>query len=388
VLPKLATTAGVGPGAVGVLFACYALSQLAVTPFAGLWVDRAGPRQVLLMGLFVLAAATGLFAAAGTAFWLLVLARVLQGVAAGLSWVAGLALIAAVTPFQRRGQAMGICLGTAFVGLMIGPALGGFLTGQFGRAAPFVLAAVATVAGLALAVLLTHREMPANDDPAGPLAVLRVPGTMSVITIMLLSAATIGLIEPVLPLHLTERFGASPALVGLLFTISAVVGALASPVGGSLIGRVPTPLLVAAGTALSGLGLLGLGVINDIVLVGLALVVLSVGSGALLRNVAATLIGVQGQRSQPPALGASFALLNLAFAGGLSVGPLLGGLITDARGFPTAMVVSAVIVAVLGLASMTRLPATPAPDERISPIDAQADAQAVRGDVNGPPTKR
>jgi len=48
------------------------------------------------------------------------------------------------------------------------------------------------------------------------------------------------------------------------------------------------------------------------------------------------------------------------------------------------MVVSAVIVAVLGLASMTRLPATPAPDERISPIDAQA----VRGDVNGPPTKR
>jgi len=86
------------------------------------------------------------------------------------------------------------------------------LAEQFGLIVPFVLAAVVRVAGLALAVLLTQAERPTIDDPAGMLAVLRAPGTASAVTIMLLSAAVIGIIEPVLPLHLADRFCASQAL--------------------------------------------------------------------------------------------------------------------------------------------------------------------------------
>ncbi len=58
-----------------------------VTPLVGVWTDHVGLRAPLLIGLFSLAAATLLFAFA-PAFPLLLLARALQGIAAGVSWTA------------------------------------------------------------------------------------------------------------------------------------------------------------------------------------------------------------------------------------------------------------------------------------------------------------
>jgi MFS family permease len=93
VLPRIAGTSG--PTAVGLLFACYAIAMIVATPLAGVLVDRIGHRIPMLAGLFALAASTVLFAAV-QALPILMLARALQGVAAAVSWTAGLALIAAV----------------------------------------------------------------------------------------------------------------------------------------------------------------------------------------------------------------------------------------------------------------------------------------------------
>ena len=84
VLPLLPATVQAGPAATGVLFAGYAAATIVVAPFAGRLVDRAGQRRPLLIGLLGLAAATVLFAVGGP-YWLFVVARVLQGAAAGMS---------------------------------------------------------------------------------------------------------------------------------------------------------------------------------------------------------------------------------------------------------------------------------------------------------------
>ena len=62
VLPLLPATVQAGPAATGVLFAGYAAATVVVTPIAGRWVDRVGPRRPLLIGLVGLAAATMLVA--------------------------------------------------------------------------------------------------------------------------------------------------------------------------------------------------------------------------------------------------------------------------------------------------------------------------------------
>lgn len=71
---------------------------------------------------------------------------------------------------------------------------------------------------------------------------------------------------------------------------------------------------------------------------------------------ATTLISEQGFRSNPPTLGGSFALYNLAYAAGLAIGPLLTGFGVQQTGFTTAMVIAAAVLAVLGGVALTKLP--------------------------------
>jgi DHA1 family solute carrier family 18 vesicular amine transporter 1/2 len=77
-------------------------------------------------------------------------------------------------------------------------------------------------------------------------------------------------------------------------------------------------------------------------------------SNAFLLAPATTLISYQGMNTRPPALGGAYALFNLAYAGGLMVGPLLAGTGTSLAGFTVALCVIAGLVAVFGAARLPR----------------------------------
>jgi len=59
---------------------------------------------------------------------LLIMMRVLQGISASMIATAGMALITSVFPPQERGKALGFNVSAIYVGLGVGPFLGGFLT--------------------------------------------------------------------------------------------------------------------------------------------------------------------------------------------------------------------------------------------------------------------
>jgi MFS transporter, DHA1 family, solute carrier family 18 (vesicular amine transporter), member 1/2 len=317
-------------------------------------VDQAGPRRPLLIGLVGLAAATLLFAVGGP-YWMLALARVLQGVAAGMSWVAGLSLIAAVTPIATRGRSMGLAMSMVSLGVLIGPPLAGVLVENFGVRAPFLLAAgVALADGLAR-LLLVRGTTAAVDDPAGPLTVLRVRGSWAVIAAVILGAGTIAAVEPVLPLHLAQQYGTGALRLGLLFAVAVVAGAVINPLAGALVGRIHARILVAVGVATSALALAGLALSQHSWQVWATMTLLG-ASNAFLLAPATTLISHQGMNARPPALGGAYALFNLAYAAGLMLGPLLAGIATELAGFPVALATLAIGVVILGAAGTARLP--------------------------------
>lgn len=132
VLPLLPSVVEAGPAMTGILFGSYAIALIIAALLSGRLVDRVGPKIPLLIGMVGLAAATLIFAM-GEPFWLLLVARFAQGVAGGMSWVAGLALIAATTSFDRRGMAMGIAISTITLGVLIGPPLAGYMVGNSAR---------------------------------------------------------------------------------------------------------------------------------------------------------------------------------------------------------------------------------------------------------------
>jgi MFS family permease len=96
-LPLYLQQLKVSQAMIGVLYASFSVSTLLTTPFAPFLVDKLGKKNTMLGGMFILESSTLLFAY-GTDFWVLLVARVLQGLASGISWCSGLSMIADAFP--------------------------------------------------------------------------------------------------------------------------------------------------------------------------------------------------------------------------------------------------------------------------------------------------
>jgi MFS transporter, DHA1 family, solute carrier family 18 (vesicular amine transporter), member 1/2 len=347
VLPQIASEHGTRPLGVGLLFAVYAGALVVVTPPAGFWVDRRGNRRPLLAGVVGLAAATLIFAFARDPV-LLLLARALQGAAAGVVWTASLALVAATHEPRERGKAMGIALSSFAVGTLLGPPLGGLLAEWFDPRAPFLLAS-----GLALADGVARwRLVPADSgrEPRGSISDVR--GRAGIALVVLLTAtgaALIAFLEPILPLHLFTKENAGSGSIGLIFGAAGVAAAVAPPLAGMALRRLSPGLVAAAGCALAAGALLALGGgVHGVVPVAAGLAAVTFGASMVITPTV-TVMSEIAEEQQPPAYGSVYALYTLAYTGGLAVAPLSAGWAMQGLGFDGATRVAAGVAVMLAV---------------------------------------
>ena len=138
-LPEYQDRYGFSDAVGSLIFAAFPLGQLATAMWAAGLVDRVGRRPVMILAALTLAAATLAFALAnGVA--LLALARLIQGLAAGLVWTAALAAISDVYPQEELGFRMGLAeTGGGVMGL-VGPPVAGALIEGVGLDATFYIA--------------------------------------------------------------------------------------------------------------------------------------------------------------------------------------------------------------------------------------------------------
>jgi len=121
----------------GYLAAAYALSQFFAGPILGNLGDSIGRRPVLLFSTIAFALDYALCAAAPTLAWLF-LGRVVAGIA-GATFGPANAVLADVTPPEKRGATFGL-MGAAFgIGFILGPVIAAMISG-FGPRAPFLVA--------------------------------------------------------------------------------------------------------------------------------------------------------------------------------------------------------------------------------------------------------
>ena len=122
----------------GYMLVVFAGAQFFAGPVLGSLGDHFGRRVVLLASMAAFAMDYLLMAAAPTLGWLF-LGRFIAGIA-GASYGPASAVLADVTPPEKRGQTFAL-VGAAFgFGFILGPAIGGLLAG-FGPRAPFIAAA-------------------------------------------------------------------------------------------------------------------------------------------------------------------------------------------------------------------------------------------------------
>jgi Arabinose efflux permease len=105
-------------------------SAVFAVPF-GRIADIHGMKKIFIYGITIFTAATFLCGAAPSVTTLIAF-RVLQGIGSAMIFVTGLAIITSVYPPKERGKAIGINIASVYIGLSMGPVLGGILTQYLG----------------------------------------------------------------------------------------------------------------------------------------------------------------------------------------------------------------------------------------------------------------
>lgn len=354
ILPIYAGSLWISQTALGFLFGSYALALLITTPIFGMISDKLGRRGPMLWGILGLAAATLLFAFANT-FWFLLLARILQGCAAAITWTAGLALLADFYPSEERGQAMGIALSGQAMGILVGPSLGGWFYQIGGYMFPFFVAAgMAVLDGLLRLLLLKEEPHREKQTEHQPFELLRNQHFLLIVGAVMIGAAVPSALQPTLPARFEAVFHATPLVIGLLFAVPTIAYAVIAP----LIGRLSTKLgharMTVLGFIITALAMAFVTLPSNIYLEIVALSLIGIGMGMILAPSLPRMADL-AQEKENASYGFTFAIYNTAYSVGMMMGPVLSGLLSENFGLQWAYVILAGAIVLYMMVFVSRL---------------------------------
>lgn len=215
---------GTGEGALwgGVLMASYAGALFIFAPVIGSLSDTYGRKPVLLLALFVLAVDYVIMAVADV-FWVLLVGRILAGIA-GATYTTATAYIADISTAKERSARFGM-IGAAFgIGFVLGPAIGG-VAGELHISAPFWIAAILSAANVIFGLfvlpesLAKHKRRPFGVRDLNPFKAIidafKIPG-LAIPLICLFVFEFANMVYPSLWAFFTrELFGWSTLLIGV-----------------------------------------------------------------------------------------------------------------------------------------------------------------------------
>jgi EmrB/QacA subfamily drug resistance transporter len=161
-LPTLARVLHAGTSSLQWIMDAYTLCFAALLIPAGALGDHYGRRRSLLAGLAVFALGS-LAASMTSSAGVLIVTRVVMGLGAAFVMPATLSILNAVFPPQERPQAIAAWSAVAGVGIVVGPTLGGLLLSHFWWGSVFLV----NLPLVAVAVLGVLRTVPETAEPAG-----------------------------------------------------------------------------------------------------------------------------------------------------------------------------------------------------------------------------
>lgn len=160
-LPAVGREFGLGAMGLSWVATSYLLAAaMLLVPF-GKVADRRGRTRVFLAGMAIYTVASLLCALSASAGQLIA-ARVLQGVGGAMVFGTSVAILTGAFPPTERGRVLGINVAAVYLGLSLGPFLGGLLTEHFGWRSVFVV----NVAAGTLTAVVALFNLPADARPS------------------------------------------------------------------------------------------------------------------------------------------------------------------------------------------------------------------------------
>ena len=313
--------------------------------------DIKGRKKVFVLGnaIFV---ASSMLCGLSTSTEMMLGLRFVQGVGGAMIFATGVALISSVFPPQERGRALGLYTSSVYVGLTMGPLIGGALTGflswryvfffnvplgcavmaltlsrlrgewveakgegldvvgsvVYGLATAMLVAGLSlrSLAGVALGAALLAAFVLWELRNKWPVLEVRlfknVTFALSNLAALINYAATYA-VSYALSLYLQHVKGLSPHYAGVVLTAQSAAQALVSPFAGYVADRVEPRVVASTGMALTAVGLWSLSgmgletsvetIIASLIFVGIGLgIFVSPNTKAIISSVSSKFYGV------------------------------------------------------------------------------------------------
>ncbi len=350
-LPVYAKDLGASGIWIGLTFSIFAVSQTAVSPFAGGWSDRYGRKPFIVLGLLAyFVAAFGYLTATSLAQVLAF--RLLSGCGTSLIFAVARAYIGDIVPEGREGRWFGVFATADVLGYGTGPIFAGAIRQAFGFSSVFVGMALLMGSAAVIVALLLPRHSAAEraggivGRAGGGMASMRALGDRMVLALtflMALSSLTFGATLSFLGVRL-ENLGVDPLLIGVAFSMESVASAFAQPVAGYLADASSRRGVVIFGLLFSAVTLFLLGVVSHLALIFVLLFGVGLGSSAALVGAGAMQVAVGRRVGMGTVLGLGAAGNGV----GVLIGSVAGGLVVGVFGAPTAAFYFGAVVLLLG----------------------------------------
>lgn len=137
-LPTLASEFSLDAVTIGWVASAYLLASAVFLVPSGRIADIHGRKKIFSAGLIIFTTASFAIVFSVSAAMIIFL-RIVQGMGAALIFGTAVAILSSVTPPQERGKALGIYTTAVYLGLSMGPFLGGFLVTSFGWRSIFLV---------------------------------------------------------------------------------------------------------------------------------------------------------------------------------------------------------------------------------------------------------
>lgn len=252
-LPTLAQAFSAPFAQVQAVVVAYLAALTISVVIAGRLGDSHGLKPMLMAGLGLFAVAS-LLCGMATNLWLLIGARVLQGIGAAFLMTLSMALMRETVSEARVGRAMGLLGTVSALGTALGPSLGGLLIPLTGwRGIFWVQAPLAAIAlGLAFATLPDHPRKGKAPAP-GLWSVLNRSLAPNLIVNLLVAAILMATLV-VGPFYLGLGLGLKETLVGFVMAIGPVISIVSGVPSGRLVDSWGSGRVLAIGLALLAAG--------------------------------------------------------------------------------------------------------------------------------------
>jgi len=339
-IPTLAVycqSLGATSSTIGIVVSAFAAAQLFTQVPMGRLSDRIGRVYMVVGGFALMAIAATLYNFAYDPKQFIVL-QATAGVGAGCLWPPVLAMLSDTTGPDERGRVMGIFNTVFFLGVGMGPLLGGFVAGAFGYNAVFNLWAAVAVLGGVVCLLVVKDSVRVPRAAAGaPSALIEAvplikqgywPTFAAGCIVRSRGGMCASFNNALLPLYAVSLFAATPAMIGSLMFIHGLGLAFFNIPGGIMSDRMGRRLPAVLGSLVATAGVIWYAAAMGYWALFAAVALAGAGSAFSTPAVAALTADVCDPRRR----GEAFGYFLTSFNVGMVLGSLVFGFVADALG--------------------------------------------------------